>query len=255
MPRVLGQHRAAVGIAVASLTAVVGLGPVVAGALGTAASAASANCTASSPTGQLNESGFTGSTNAPSSTTDAAQNAITNVVNNTPTGNRFSSDEAQASGLYFQVNMGSAQSFNEIQMAAVDYGGDYARGFNVNVSSNGSSWTTVASCTSTAYPQIVSFPSQTAQYVQVVLTQSVSPNWWSMQQFFVYNNPSLGGTTTTAATTTTTGATTTTAAGANCSATASGTQLSQSGWTASTNTPASGGDVASNAIDGNLTTR
>ena len=83
--------------------------------------------------------------------------------------------------------MGSAQTFDEVSLNAPDYSGDYPRGINVNVSADGANWTTVASCSPTAYPVTVSFPTQTDQYIQVVLTASVSPNWWSLEFFYVYN--------------------------------------------------------------------
>jgi len=163
------------------------------------------NCTTST-TGetQLSESGFLASTNAPSNSTDAPQNAITNAVNGTDS-TRFSTDEAQALGLSYQVNMGAAQTFNEIQMATPNSSNDYARGYNIEVSSNGTVWTTIASCTGTATPEIVSFPTQIAQYLAVVLTTGAAGGWyWSIDQFFVYNTTPSTTTSTTVAPTTTT---------------------------------------------------
>jgi hypothetical protein len=57
----------------------------------------------------------------------------------------------------------------------------------VQVSSNGTSWTTVASCTGTSSSEVVSFPAQTDQYLQVTLTQSISPNWWSVDELYLLN--------------------------------------------------------------------
>jgi len=133
---------------------------------------------------ELSESGFTASTNAPSDTADAAQNAITNAVSDTSV-TRFSSDEDQATGLTYEVNLGSPQAFNEIEMASPGSPTDYATGYEVQVSSNGSTWTTVATCSGIGSPDIASFPSQTAQYVQVVLTAADTSYWWSFNQFLV----------------------------------------------------------------------
>ena len=95
---------------------------------------------------ELSESGFTASTSAPSDATDAPQNAITNAVNDTSV-TRFSSDEDQAAGLTYAVNMGSAQTFNEIEMASPGLDRPtMPTGYQVQVSSNGSTWTTVATC-------------------------------------------------------------------------------------------------------------
>src|SRR5579859_3924326 len=74
----------------------------------------------------LSETGWTATSNTNSSAGDAPQHAISGN-----TGARFSSDAAQAPGMYFQVNMGSAQTFNQIEMDSGGYGTDYARGYNV----------------------------------------------------------------------------------------------------------------------------
>ena len=82
--------------------------------------------------------------------------------------------------------MGSAQSLDEIEMYSPDYPADYAVGYNVQVSPNGTSWATVASCTNSVTPEIVSFPATSDQYVQVVLTAGSTTSWWSIEQFRIY---------------------------------------------------------------------
>jgi hypothetical protein len=102
---------------------------------------------------------------------------------------RFSTDEPETSGLYFEVNLGSAQTFDELEMDVPNSTTDYARGYNVEFSSNGTTWTTIATCTGTGSPEIVSFPAQTAQqYVEVVLTSGNPSNyWWSIDEFYLFN--------------------------------------------------------------------
>ncbi|HWF55459.1 MAG TPA: glycoside hydrolase family 3 C-terminal domain-containing protein, partial [Solirubrobacteraceae bacterium] len=133
---------------------------------------------------QLNESGFTASFN--SVTADPPQNAITNAVNDTSV-TYFESRHNQAAGATYTVNMGSAQTFNEIEMASPEVTQDYAGPYQVQVSSNGSSWTTAATCRGITTPEIASFPSQTAQYVRVVLTGSngLGSVPWAFDQFLV----------------------------------------------------------------------
>jgi len=46
----------------------------------------------------------------------------------------------------------------------------------------------VATCAGTGYPQTVSFPTQTDQYVEVVLTAPTPTYWWSVEAFNVYSN-------------------------------------------------------------------
>jgi F5/8 type C domain/Putative Ig domain len=134
----------------------------------------------------LSQTGWVATANTSSSAGDAPQNAISG-----DTGARFSSDAAQASGMYWQVNMGSAQTFNQIEMDSGGYSTDYARGYNVEVSTNGSTFTSVATGTGASSPETVTFATQTAQYIRVVLTQAASPSWWSMVNFTVYT--SAGG--------------------------------------------------------------
>jgi F5/8 type C domain len=180
----------------------------------------SATARAQSGETQLSETGWTASSNTDYSSTDAPQNAISG-----DTGARFSSDADQAAGMDFEVNMGSAQTFNQIEMDSGGYGGDYARGYNVEVSTNGTTFTTVYSGTGTSSPETATFTTQTAQYIEVVLTASSSTNWWSIVNFTVY--------------------------AASGSGSGSGTgQLSDSGWTASSNTNSSSADAPQNAIGG-----
>jgi hypothetical protein len=110
---------------------------------------------------------------------------ITQAVSHDDT-SRFTSGADEAVGMTYEVNMGSAQTVDEIEMYEPDYSTDYPRGFTVEVSSNGSSWATVATCTATAQPNIVSFPAHTDQYIEVVLNAANASYWWSMEQFLVF---------------------------------------------------------------------
>lgn len=136
----------------------------------------------------LSRTGWVASSNANSGAGDAPANAIDGNIST-----RFSSDAAQASGMYFQVNMGCSQAFNQIVMDSGGSAGDYARGYNVEVSTDGSTFTSVATGTGTSSPETVSFPDQTAQYIRVVLTTGVTTNWWSIAEFNAYSDKGAGG--------------------------------------------------------------
>src|SRR6202007_1031526 len=86
---------------------------------------------ASGGSGQLPETGWVASSNTNSSAGDAPQNAING------SGGRFSSDAFQVPGMWWQVNMGSQQTFNEVVMASGGNTGDYANGYDVEVSNDG----------------------------------------------------------------------------------------------------------------------
>jgi hypothetical protein len=213
---------------VAIFAAVAGLGPVVAQAAtssipaaGASAAAAGASAAAAAET-PLSETGWTASANT-SSAGDPPANAIDGNINT-----RYSSDADQAAGQYWQVNLGSSQTFNQIELNSGGSTGDYARGYNVEVSTDGSTFTSVATGTGTSSPETVTFAAQTAQYIRVVLTAASTTNWWSIAEFTAYTSGSSSGGTETA--------------------------LSETGWTASSNT-SSAGDPPANAIDGNINTR
>ena len=138
------------------------------------------NCAAIASGTALGRSGWVASTNAHPGSADAPANALDG---NPAT--RFSTDAPQAAGQFLEVDLGAKQTFDELEMSVPGSPTDYARGFYVEVSDNSSSWATVASCTGTATPEVVSFPAQTAQYVAVVLT-AADTNWWSVDELDLY---------------------------------------------------------------------
>ena len=172
------------GCAVAAVVTFVGLGAFAA----QAAQATTSRLAAASAETALSETGWTASSNTSSSAADAPANAIDGNINT-----RFSSDADQAAGMYWQVNLGSSQTFNQIEMNSGPSSGDYAVGYNVEVSTDGSTFTSVATGPGTSSPETVTFAAQTAQYIRVVLTTGVSPNWWSIAEFTVYTSGSSSG--------------------------------------------------------------
>jgi hypothetical protein len=157
------------------------LGPVSIG-IGSISSSG-VNCAASVSGVVLGRAGWVVSTNTAAAGADAAGNAVDGSLST-----RFSSDAVQAPGQYWQVNLGSPQSFGVLQMQVPNSANDYARGYQVQVSADGVSWSTVASCAGTGDPQVVSFPAQRAQYVRVTQTGSSSVNYWSIDELNLYGS-------------------------------------------------------------------
>ena len=175
----------------------------------TSTTVVASNC-AAAPTGTaLARTGWVAETNTTPGSADAAANALDGNLKT-----RFSTDKVQAPGLYFEANLGGPQAFDELEMDVANSVNDYARGYNVEVSNNGSAWTTIATCTGTRTPEIVSFPAQTAQYVKVVLTASNNSWWWSVDELNLYNGTTTTSTTSTSTTSTTVPSTTTTTSNA-----------------------------------------
>lgn len=132
---------------------------------------------------------------------------------------RWTTGAAQTSGQWYQVDMGSTQTFNEVVLDAGTFTGDYPRGYQVQVSSDGTNWTTVATGTGSTQAVLVQFPVQVARYLKITQTGTAS-NWWSIQELNVYGEQ----------------------------------ENSRTGWTATASSTESGGSTA-NAFDGNLNTR
>jgi hypothetical protein len=183
------------------------------------------SCSAQLTGTAFSRSGWVASSNAPYSSATAPDNALDGNFST-----RFSTNEPQEPGLFFQVDMKAPRTFDEVAMYSPSAPNDYARGYVVEVSSNGTSWAPVASCTGGGTPEVVSFPAQTAQYIRVTLTTAESPYWWSVDEFDVYGTP-------------------------DCSAPVTGNALGRSGWVASSNAPYGSADQPANALDGNFSTR
>ena len=82
---------------------------------------------------------------------------------------RWTTTSIQANGNFFQVDMGAQRTFTEIRLDTTATATDFPRSFNVNVSNDASTWTTVATATGSAAVVTVAFASQTARYIQVKL--------------------------------------------------------------------------------------
>jgi hypothetical protein len=104
------------------------------------------------------------------------------------TNTRWSTGGAQSPGQWFQVDMGSAQTFFQIILDQENSTSDYPRGYQVNVSSNGINWggPVAAGSGSSGAQTIIPFPTQTARYVRVTQTGSTTGNYWSIYEFFTY---------------------------------------------------------------------
>ena len=146
------------------------------------------------------------------------------------TDTRYSSGTGQTPGMSVQVDMGQAQTFDTVALDSGSSTGDYARSADIDVSSDGTNWTKVASVTSDGQQiEAVTFPTQTARYIKVI-NNSSSGNWWSIAEFNVY----VGGSATPVY----------------------GTPLSRTGWSATaSNTSPWPNDALANMLDGDLSTR
>ena len=102
---------------------------------------------------------------------------------------RWTSGVSQTNGMWFQVDTGlwPAPTFNQIVLDAGTSTSDYPRGYQVNVSNDGSNWgSPVTTGAGSSAVTTINFASQTARYIRVTQTGSVPGLWWSIHEFNVY---------------------------------------------------------------------
>ena len=86
-----------------------------------------------------------------------------------------------------ELDMQSAQTFNQITINSAGSTNDYARGYDVYVSSDGTTWgDPVATGTGTEALITVTFATQTSRYIRIVQTGTAS-YWWSIAEINVYS--------------------------------------------------------------------
>ncbi|QKW24690.1 discoidin domain-containing protein [Kitasatospora sp. NA04385] len=101
-------------------------------------------------------------------------------------GSRWSSGVPMAAGQSVTVDTGAVHPLARITMDSGGSASDYARGYQVFLSSDGVSWgSAVATGSGTGALVTVDFPARDARYVKVVQT-GTSTYWWSIAEFNAY---------------------------------------------------------------------
>lgn len=172
------------------------------------------------PTGQLSRTGWT-ATVGPNTSGEAAANTLDGNLNT-----RWATGAAQANNgnQWLRIDMQSAKTFNKVTLDA-NVSNDYPRGYTLSVSNDGTTFTNVTSGVGTTNLTTITFTTQTARYLKVTQTGTITPNWWSVYELNVFN----GGAPTLVA-------------------------YPRTGWVASA-AYTNGADVAANVIDGNAASR
>lgn len=122
-------------------------------------------------------------------TATASSNADGDVPSNVLDGDintRWSTGTPQVPGQSLRVDMGKAQQISQVVMDSGGSSGDYARGYQIFLSTDGTHWGT-AVATGIGAGQIVAprFSPQTARYIRVDQTGS-SGSWWSVAEFYAF---------------------------------------------------------------------
>ena len=139
------------------------------------------------PTGPLDRTGWTATA---SDESPWPNDALGHMLDG-DTSSRYTSGTGQYDGMWVQVDMGADRTFNKVELDPGSSIDDYARSADIYVSSDGASWTKVASVAGAGQPtQVATFATQTARYLKVVNTGTAG-NWWSIAELNVYNDPTV----------------------------------------------------------------
>ncbi|RXZ68441.1 discoidin domain-containing protein [Agromyces albus] len=103
-------------------------------------------------------------------------------------GTAWSSGQAMAGGEWYRIDLGATQ---QVAMVTVQTPSgsrwDYPRGFHVEVSLEGSNWTSAATGIAYGWKRPISIEPAAARYVRITQT-GVAPQWWSIDEVTVYSS-------------------------------------------------------------------
>jgi beta-glucosidase len=134
----------------------------------------------SSTSAPLSRTGWT-ATASPTSTTDVPARMLDG-----DSSTRWSSGAPMANGNTVTLDLGAARTFSKVVMDSAGSASDYARGYQIDVSSDGTTWRAAATGTGTAAVVTAATGSQTARYVRITQTGAAS-SWWSIAELNLYS--------------------------------------------------------------------
>jgi hypothetical protein len=138
---------------------------------------------------------------------------------------RWSVGNTQSTDDWFKIDMTTNQTVSRLEIdAGPDYPTQYPRNYNLEVSTDNSNWTSVATGSGSATLLTIDFSEQTVRYLRIKLT-GANAEWWAISEISVWGTAAAGA-----------------------------TRFSRGPWSASAS-HTDGGSPASNAIDSDLTTR
>ena len=103
---------------------------------------------------------------------------------------RWTTNAAQSGSEWISIDLSAVTRFNRVSFNHTNFAaGDYPRNFYVEVSSNGSSWTTVYTGTGSSSSKVTtaSFTPTTARFVRINQTGSAG-DYWSVGELNIFND-------------------------------------------------------------------
>jgi hypothetical protein len=107
------------------------------------------------------------------------------------TATRYSSGAMMEPGFYFQVDMGAAKMVSGITVDTSEGADitDVAQAYEVDLSTDGTNFTKIASCMYPAAPtEVVNFTATMARYVRYMNTAASATSWMSIHEFDILCN-------------------------------------------------------------------
>jgi len=112
---------------------------------------------------------------------------ISNMTDGDPN-TRWSSGQGQFPGMYVQVDLGAPTTFSQISLNVGPNTGDFVKRYEVQVSQDGSSWSSIARGAGTTGVMTIALPTTTARFIKLV-SEASAGNWWSITELNVGVTP------------------------------------------------------------------
>ncbi|MEU0247338.1 discoidin domain-containing protein [Streptomyces sp. NPDC006235] len=97
---------------------------------------------------------------------------------------RWSSGHGMQPGDWFQLDLGSTQTFDQVVLDTSASSGDYVRQYEVSTSDDGTTWSKPTAVGAGSTVTRILLPSTTARYIRVTNTAD-SGSWWSIHELSV----------------------------------------------------------------------
>ena len=133
------------------------------------------------PLQQADPTGWSATASPATTGADAVANAV-----DADASTRYSTDAAQAPGQYLQVDFGREIAARQVVFDTGASTGDYPRGYTLQVSADGTHWTTsVAAGVGTGQFTVADLTGAPIRYIRLTLT-AASGSWWSVADVRAY---------------------------------------------------------------------
>ncbi|MDP8244856.1 MAG: HEAT repeat domain-containing protein [Candidatus Hinthialibacter antarcticus] len=111
--------------------------------------------------------------------------AVKNAIDGNE-GSRWDTAATQVPGMWLQVDIGSQRSIQKIVLDSKNSGGDYPRGYQVLLSSDGISWSGPVVEGKGETPVVaLDIPNRTARFIKIIQTGKVDGLYWSIHELYI----------------------------------------------------------------------